>query len=186
MIPIWELWLPIIAAAAGVWVASALAWMLVGHHGKDWDRLPNEDAALEALRGLSIPPGVYSFPHVKSHKEGQTPEAKEKWSRGPMGLLRVWRPINMGRNMALTLVFFVVVSGLVGYVGSACLPRGAEFMKVWQVLGTVSGLAYGAGFVPNDLWFQNKPRATLMCVLDGAVFGLISGAIFAALWPAAA
>jgi hypothetical protein len=178
-----ELWLAILAAGAATWIASALSWMVVGHHKKDWDRLPDEDRALDKLRELGLPPGVYGFPFIGSHKESSTEAAKEKWAKGPLGLLRIWGPVNMGKNMVLTAVFFFVVSGLIGYLGSACLPRGAEFWKVFQVLGTAGVLAYSASTIPGDIWFQNKVRATFMHVVDGIAFGLITGAVFAALWP---
>lgn len=178
-----DLWLAIIAAGVGVWIASALAWMLVGHHTRDWSKLPNESTFLDTLRSQAIPPGVYNFPNVCSHKEAKTPEAQERWAKGPTGLLRVWGPMNMGKNMVLTFLFFLVVSAMIAYLGSACLPRGASFAKVFQVLGTAGVLAYSCATIPGDIWFQNKPRATLMCVIDGIVFGLITGAVFGALWP---
>lgn len=178
-----DLWLAILAAGGAVWIASALAWMLVGHHGKDWDPLPEESKTLDVLRGLGIPPGVYGFPYMRSHKDASTPEGAEKWAKGPLGLLRIWGPSHMGKNMVLTALYFLVVSAVIGYLGSACLPRGAGFAKVVQVLGTAGALAYSCAGVPGDIWFQNKFRATAMNILDGLVYGLITGAVFGAMWP---
>lgn len=178
-----DLWIAIPAAAVGVWIASALAWMLVGHHAKDWNKLPDEDRSLDTLRSLALPPGVYGFPFMHSHKECSTPAGQEKWAKGPTGLIRVWGPTNMAKNMVFTFLTFLLVSCLIGYLGSACLPRGTGFMQVFRVLGTAGVLSYCFAFLPGDIWFQNKPRATLMCMIDGVVFGLITGAVFGLLWP---
>jgi hypothetical protein len=37
--------------------------------------------------------------------------------------------------------------------------------------------------MPNNIWFGTPKRAILMDVLDGVVYGLITGAVFGALWP---
>lgn len=177
-----QLWMPVLLSALGVWMASALGWMLLGHHGKDWDALPDEARSMDTLRSMNLPAGSYGFPYM-SHKEAGTPEGKAKWERGPMGLLRIWKPANMGLNMIKTAVFFLIVSVLIAYLGSACLTKGAAFAKVFQVLGTAGVLAYSCAFIPGDIWFQAKPRSTIMGVLDGIAFGLITGAIFAWLWP---
>lgn len=178
-----SLWLAVILSGAAVWIASALGWMLVGHHGRDWDRLPEEPKVLDTLRNLGIPPGSYGFPYMASHKEANTPEGREKWAKGPLGTIRIWGPTNMGKNMALTALLFLVVSGLIGFQASLCLPRGAGFVKVFQVTGIAGVLAYSFAFIPGDLWFQAKLRATFMNVVDGIVFGLITGVVFATLWP---
>jgi hypothetical protein len=37
-----HLWLPIVLSCIGVLIASAFAWMAIGHHKKDRDAIPNE------------------------------------------------------------------------------------------------------------------------------------------------
>lgn len=178
------LWLPILLSAAAVWVASAVVWMALPHHQDDWKGLPDEAGFVAAIRSLNIPPGVYGFPHFGTRKEACTPEAQEKWKEGPSGQLNVWKPMGgMGKNMVLSFLVYLVVSVLVGYIGAAALPPGAGFAKVMQVLGTASVLAYTIAILPGGIWFQANPRALAMCVIDGIAYGLITGAVFGALWP---
>jgi hypothetical protein len=194
-----HLWLPIVVSAVGVWIASFLAWMLIGHHKKDWKGIPNEDQFIDTIARMGIAPGNYGFPEFR-RCEGLSKEQKQaKWEemqKRPMGLLRVWGPISMGKNMLLTFLVFLAVSVLVGYLGWNALPHagmsadglGAAarpgFGRVMQVLGTAGVLAYCFAGLPNDIWFQKSRREVLTGLIDGVAFGLLTGAIFAWLWPA--
>lgn len=193
-----HLWLPIVASAAAVWFASFLAWMLVGHHKKDWQEVPSEQEFIETIRRMGIPPGNYGFPEFRKCEGMSKEQKKAKWEemqKSPMGLLRVWGPISMGRNMLLTLLVYLAVSVLVGYLGWNALPHGGAavgglsesarpgFAKVMQVLGTAGILAYCFASLPNDIWFQKSRRQVLTNLIDGVVFGLIIGAVFGWLWP---
>ncbi|MCC6677547.1 MAG: hypothetical protein IT436_10420 [Phycisphaerales bacterium] len=177
---------PIVVSAAAVWVYSALAWMVMGHHAGDMEGAPDEDALMAAIRGLGIRPGVYGFPRPKSKADCKDPKFMEKWKTGPSGMLNVWGPMSMGRNMALSFVVYLLVSLLVGYIGAVAIGRGAAFSHVLRVLGTAGILGYVFGALPNAIWFQAKGRAVLTCAFDGVVQGLITGLVFAALWPTAA
>ena len=178
------LWLPIILSAAAVWIASALCWMALPHHKKDHIALPNEDAFSASLRAMNIPPGNYIFPNCsgRSHKD---PAFQERWKQGPNGLLGIWREVNMGRNMILTFLVYLVISIFIAYLGWVVLVPGADASQVFQALGTAGVLAYCFSHIPNAIWFNAYPRAILMNILDGIAFGLITGGIFTWLWPAA-
>ncbi len=176
--------LPIVLSAVAVWIASAVGWMFVGHHANDTQTLPNEPATLDTLRSCNIPPGQYSFPFMR-HNEGNTPEGREKWIKGPAGMLTVFSMPNMGKNMGLSFLIYLVVSFLIAYVAGEVLPRGSSFGKVMQVVGTMGILSYCFAFLPCGVWFQMPKRAMLTNFIDGVVFGLITGAVFAAMWPKA-
>jgi hypothetical protein len=77
----------------------------------------------------------------------------------------------------------LVVSTLVAYIGSATLRPGAGFAQVFRVLGAAGVLGYSFAFIPNAIWFGQYPRAIAMSMIDGLVYGLTTGAIFAAMWP---
>lgn len=178
------LWIPILASAAAVWVASALMWMVMPHHRKDMRKLPDEDAFMAQVRAAGILPGGYAFPHCPSHADGQKPEFKRKWEEGPAGYLSVWGKMNMGKNMGLTFLVYLVAGLLIAYLGWSALPHdGAGFGQVMQVIGTAGVLAYCTAFLPNAIWFQMPRNALLSNLFDGLVYGLITGAIFGALWP---
>lgn len=179
-----QLWLPILLSAAAVWIVSAVVWTALPHHRKDQDALPDEDAFRDYVKSAGIGPGVYSFPDFKRCKELSRQEMEALWERGPTGLLTVFGKVNMARNMGLTLLVYLVVSVLIAYLGAAALGATGDRMKVFQVLGTAGILAYSFAFLPNGIWFGMKPRAMVMNVVDGIVYGLVTGAIFAWLWPA--
>jgi len=178
-----HLWLPILVSAAAVWVASALAWMALPHHKKDWKALPDEGAFYRSLEALGIPPGNYGFPDCKDAAKRKDPEVKKRWEAGQVGLLSVWGKVSMGKNMVLTFLVYLVIAFFVAYIGQAAVKPGATFGQAFRVLGSVGVVAFSFGHIPNALWFGHYPRAILMCVLDGIVYGLIMGAIFAAMWP---
>jgi len=194
-----HLWLPILLSAAGVWIASAVAWMAINHHAKDYRKLPNEEAFTNAVRGLNIPPGNYMFPHAGDDRKAcRSPEFMEKWKKGPAGIMGIWQcDGGMGGKMILTFLVYIVVSTLIAYLGWVTLPHenvavvggvtrtiaDASFSHVFRALGTAGVLAYAFAHLPNGIWFGQYPRAMMLCVIDGIVYGLITGAIFAWLWP---
>ena len=181
-----QLWLPTLLSAVAVWILAAMAWTVLPHHRGDSSKLPNEDGVLATLRGMNIPSGNYQFPRCE-HGQHNDPEMKKKWEAGPTGMLSVWPAnISMGKCMGLSFLVYLAVSVMVAYLGAMTLPAGASFLKVFQVMGTAGVLGYGFAHLPGGIWFQAYPRAMLMNVIDGVVFGLATGAIFAALWPAAA
>lgn len=179
-----QLWLPIVASAVAVWFISALGWMLINHHSKDMK--PLSPAAEEELKGLivrhGVAPGAYGFPDFQSFK-GKSKEEQAALSKKPMGLLRVWKDMGMGRNMALTVVVNLVIGVLIAYLGWEAMGRGASFVKVMQVLGTAGVLAHCFGGMTQNIWYQESRRNMVMCFIDGVIYGMATGAIFAWLWP---
>lgn len=127
-----NLWLPILLSGVGVWIASAIAWMAIGHHKKDRDAIPGGDAGeqelMDTITRLNIPPGNYGFPdfckHDKLPREERMKQMKALYNRRPQGLLRVWAPVNMGANMLFTFLFFLVTSAVIAYLAWAVLPHG--------------------------------------------------------------
>jgi len=177
-------WLPILASAAAVWVASAVIWMALPHHKKDVSKLPDEDGFRGFVKSASIPPGSYMFPFCDSHSAAGKAEMKAKWESGPTGILRVWGKVNMGRNMALTFLVFLAVSYLIAYLlGSSGVEPSATFAMKFKLAGTAGILAYCFSFIPNGIWFGQSGRAIAMTIVDGVIYGLVTGAVFAALWP---
>lgn len=178
-----SLWLPILLAALGVWFWAFLSWAMLSLHRGDSKGLPDEDATMNALRSLKIPPGVYGFPHCGTHSQAKDPKFIEKWKTGPAGMLYVWRDVNMGANMLKSFLVCVVVNILVAYLGLAAgLTKSWGFAHLFQVLGTAGVLSHSFAFLPGMIWFQATTSAKVMGVVDGIISGLIIGAIMSALW----
>lgn len=174
-----DLWLAILASGIATHVLCTLAWMAMPHHKKEWVGLPDEDT-LHKTFSKSIPPGQYVFPFVADHAECKS-EAYQQKIKACSGMLVIWPgPTNMGKAIGLTLLFFLVTAFVIGYLASLALPRGADFMHVFRFVTTAALLAHVAAKFPGVFWFRKK---VAMDVLDGVVFALATGVIFAALWP---
>lgn len=184
MLPLSALWLPILVAAVTVFVLSSLIHMLIGWHRRDHRGLANEDAVLATLRGASLPPGEYLFPHCPDMKAAREPPFLEKLRAGPVGLLVV-RPngdFNMGKLLALWFVYLLVVCTLAGYL-TARFGAGAACLDVFRVASIASFLAYGGGSVHAGIWWGKPWSNVLRDLADAAVYGTGAGAAFCLLWP---
>ena len=84
MVPVMSLWAPILLSAVLVFVASAVIHMVLPYHRSDFRKVPSEDAVMESLRRLGVPPGNYMFPHAGS------PAGMKDPAFGPRDLAR-WR-----------------------------------------------------------------------------------------------
>lgn len=180
-----QLWLPILVSAVLVFVASSIAWTVSPHHKADLKKLPNEDAVLKSLKQHDIPPGMYMWPNCETSDEMKSEQFQARYKAGPWGSLNVLpsQP-NMGRNLSLVFVFYLVVSLFVGYITAEARAAGAAFLPVFQVAGATAILAYCAASIPGAIFFGKPPRFVLTELLDGVVYGLLTGLAFAILWPA--
>jgi len=183
MVPLTDLLLPIVVASLVVWIASALMWMVLPHHRSDWRKLPDEDTAAAALRGVA--PGQYHIPHA-DRATMKTEAWKEKARRGPMAMIVVVPPgmPSMGRNLGLYFVYCLIVSVFVAYLLAHTRGPGSDPMEVCRVAGTAAILGYAGALPPLAIWFGRRWPSILKEVLDGIVYGLLTGAVFAWLWPA--
>lgn len=184
-VPLPELWLPILLSAVAVFVLSAMAWMVMPHHNRDFKGLPDEDGFFDSLRTLGVKPGLYMFPFCASSAEMKTDAFKQRYERGPHGMLNLWagRP-NMGRNLALTFVFYVVLSLFVAYIAHLGLDAADARVRVFRVTSAAALLGYAFGAFPNAIWFGRPLRSVVTDLIDSVVYALVTGAIFTWLWPA--
>lgn len=183
MIPIYMLWLPILFSTIAVMVASSVAYMVLPHHKADYGPVPDEEAVRGALRGAA--PGLYNVPNVPSRDALKDPEFARKFEEGPLAFLTVLPNgvPNMGKATLQWVIYLLLVSATVAYIGSRSFARGAPFYLVFQVLGTVTFLAYGTALVRESVWYGRPWKDVWKNLADAFVFGAITGAIFAGLWP---
>jgi hypothetical protein len=182
-VTVWELWLPILVSGVVLFFLSAAAWMLLPHHKPEWKGLPNEDALTKTLRETDIPAGQYMFPYCERHADSKSEEMKRRMQTGPHGTLYVWPGApNMGINMACTVAFFIIANFVIAYLATMALDRGDSFMEVLRFVGTAAILTYASAPILNGIWFRRKMLAD---IIDGIVFGLVTGLLFAAMWPGA-
>ena len=173
------LWMPIVVSAVLVWIASFITHMVLPHHKSEFGAGPNEDEFLNTMQG--VPPGLYMFPHC-TMKEMNTPEHKAKRQRGPIGLMAIWAgDVNMGQNLGLTLLFYIVVGVFVGYLGWHTIIADADYMARFRICGTVAFCAHGLGWIPMFLWYRYGKFWPNM--FDSVLYALVTAGTFAAFWP---
>ena len=143
-----DLWLPILLSAVFVFIASSVIHMVLQLHNKDFGKLPDEDAVMNALRSAGVQPGQYMFPCPGSMKELGTPEMQAKFEQGPVGQLVV-RPngmLPMGKSLMQWFLYSLLISVFCGYLGSLALPAGENYHTVFRVTGTVAVLGYAFAY----------------------------------------
>lgn len=174
--------LPILIAAIAVFFASFLSWMVLQLHKQDWVKLKDEDAFIDAVRTQNIAQGSYMFPGCDSMEEMKSEAYQKKYEQGPNGIMTVLPKANMGRNLGLTLVYFAVVNFLLAYLGTMALPRGSEFMPVFRFIATAGVAIYLGAMVQHAIWFRSR---IVGHVIESIAYAVISGVIFALMWPGA-
>ena len=187
MVTVLSLWLPILVATVLVFVASSVIHMFLGYHAGDYAPVPGEEGVAEAIRRANIPPGNYTMPYAGSMKAMGTPEYKERMARGPVAMITVLPsgPMGMGKQLGSWFVFILLVSILAAYTASRAVGPGAEYLEVFRFTATAAFLAYGLGTWSESIWFGRKWSTTLKNTVDGVIYALLTGAVFAWLWPAA-
>ncbi len=183
MVPLTELWLPILLAAVLVFIASSIIHMLLTYHRSSYRKLPDEEALMAAMR--KVEPGVYTFPHSKSPKEMGSPEMIEKYRKGPVGLITMMRngPPPMGKLLTLWFLYSILIGIFAAYVAGRCLGPGAEYLAVFRLTGTVAFVAYSVSYLVNSIWWGQPWSGTFKQMFDGLVYALLTAGAFGWLWP---
>lgn len=185
MVPLSALWIPILLSAVIVFVASSLMHMLLPYHKSDYRKLPEEDKVLDALRTTGVTPGrTYHFPYC-THKEMNSPEAVERFKRGPVGLLTVipsGAPA-MGKYLGQWFVFCLLIGVFVAYLTGRTRGLGTPYLEVFRVAGTTAFLAYAAAQIQDSIWKGQTWGVTFKHVFDGLIYALLTAGTFGWLWP---
>jgi hypothetical protein len=176
------LWLPIVVSAVIVFVASSIMHAVLHYHEGDCKKLPDEDKAREALRG--VPRGLYIIPYA-THKTMKSPEMLEKYVKGPVGMLTVFPnglPL-IPKFMAMWFMYCLVTSFFVAYLAFHTVASGASYMVVFRVVGTAGFLAYSFAHIGNGIWKCEPWGMVMKEVFDGLIYGLLTAGTFGWLWP---
>lgn len=184
MVELAALWLPILLSAVFVFIASSVIHMALPIHKGDYRKLPAEDQVLDSMREV-VPPGQYMFPGADSMKEMSSPQMVAKFERGPVGIMivRAKGSMSMGKALGSWFVFCLVIGVCTAYVAGLVLPPGDG--RVFRIAATVATLCHAFSSVNDSIWKGLSWWTTLKFVFDGIVYGLVTGATFAWLWPAA-
>jgi len=178
------LWLPIVLSAVIVFVASSIMHMLLPYHRGDYQKIPDEDKVLAALRGAGLKRGLYVFPFC-THKDMKSPAVVEKYNQGPVGMMTVLPngPPVMPKFLGLWFGYCLIMSFFVAYLAAHTVAQGAYYLAVFRVVGTAAFLAYGLGNIINSIWKGQTWSMTIKEVIDGLVYALLTAGTFGWLWP---
>ena len=173
-----DLWIPILASAVIMWIASALIWTVLPWHKGDYKKTSDEEGVRAALRGLS--PGFYNVPHCTSAEEYKQPEAQQKFTDGPQAFITILPNglPSMGRNMMLMFSYFIFVGVLCAYFVSRTVEPGADYLAVFRIAGCVAWIANGVAHIPESVWFGRPLSSTAKSLFDALIYGLLAGGVF--------
>jgi hypothetical protein len=185
MIALSHLWLPIIVSAVAVFVASALLHMLFTYHNSDYRKFSNEDEVRAAINKGGATAGQYILPYAIG-AGFKDPAVQQKMKEGPTGFVLLRKPSGPEMGPALTqwFVLTLVLSCLVAYVAALALAPGAEHMAVFRVVSATALLAYAGSVAQESIWRAVPWSAGIKTILDGLIFALVTGGLFAVMWPA--
>lgn len=75
------------------------------------------------------------------------------------------------------------MSFFVAYLTGRTLAPGTAYLQVFRVAGTMAFMTYGLSRIGNWIWSGEPGSTTAKHVVDGLIYGLLTGAVFAWLWP---
>ncbi len=185
MVALTSLWLPILASAALVFVASSIIHMVVGYHRADYGTVPAEDDGQAALRKLNLPPGDYMLPCAASPEKMRSQEFLDKMNKGPVVVMTVMGngPMPIARQLALWFIYCAVVGLFTAYLAGIVLPRGTSYPTVFRVIGTVAFAGYALALWQHSIWYKRAWGTTIRSTIDGLIYALLTAGTFGWLWP---
>lgn len=180
-----DLLLPALASAIAVFLASFVVHMVLQWHKPDYRQLANEDEVRAALRKTKPAPGQYVTPMCRDPKEAATPEMQAKLREGVNAVIYVgpYSTVNMGKMLGSWFVYSFVLALIAGYVGRAALPVGAGFSEVLQIVGVAAFLGFALQSPSDSIWKYKPWIITFRSLVDGLVYAVLTGLVFAWLWP---
>jgi hypothetical protein len=178
------LWLPIVVSAVIVFIASSIIWMATPLHKHDYKNPGDKEGPiLDLLRGAGMSPGMYYVPWCQG-KNPKDPDVQARMKAGPWAMLTVMPEApNMGKMLGLWFLHLLITSFLVAYVASHALPAGAQYLKVFQIVGATALIAHAGYALPLSIWHANPWSQLPSRLVDGVVYALLTAGTFGWLWP---
>ena len=179
-----SLWLPILATAVFIFIASSLIHMVFKWHNSDYKKIANEDEVRAAIRASSPVPGQYVVPHCVDMKDMGSEEMKKKFLEGPIAFMTVRKngPPNMGLALTSWFIYSLLVACVAACVASETLGLNANPSQAGHLVGVISFMTYVGGSIQMGIWTGKPWSSVAKEVLDGLNYGVISGLTFMWLW----
>ena len=176
-------WLPILVSAVGCFVMSSLIWMAFKWHMKDWRKLPDEAAFLDAVRKQNLTHGWYVYPHCE-FSDLKTPEGKARYEKGPWGAITVMPGMHaMGRSLGIWFVHLILVCVVAAWVVSTARGPTTGVSTIAWLAAVVMFVAAAGHELPGMAWKAQRADITARNLLDAVIYAAITGAVFGWLAP---
>ncbi len=179
------LWMPVVATAILIFIASSLIHMVFKWHNSDYRKLANEDDVRAAVRAGSPAPGLYVLPHCADMKDMAGEAMQKKFIEGPVALLTVKQSgaPGMGKALLLWYVLNLVIAAIAACLALGAYPGHANAQPAAHLGAIVTFLAYFGGSVQMAIWMGKPWGSVAKDLLDCIIFAVITGCVFAWLWP---
>lgn len=180
-----QLWIPVLATAVLVFVASSLIHMVFKWHSSDYRQLANEDEVRAAVRAASPTPGQYVIPYCADMKEMGNEAMLKKFTEGPIAIVTVRKNgmPSMGTPLLLWFLLNLVLAAIAAVLAMQAYPGKANAHAAGCLAGVVTFLAYGGGSVQLAIWMGKRWGSVAKDMVDCAVFAVITALVFTWLWP---
>lgn len=180
-----QMWLPILATAFFIFIASSLIHMVFKWHNTDYRALANEDGVRAAMRAGSPGPGQYVIPHCTDMKEMQSDAMMKKFTEGPVAFVTVREsgPPGMGKSLTLWFLYSILVAAFAGCLALQAYGIKGNVHPAAHLVGMVSFATYVGGSIQFGIWMGKPWSSVAKDILDGAIYGTISALTFMWLWP---
>ena len=184
MVSLISLWLPIVVSAVVVFIVSSIIHTALQYHKKDFNKLPDEDGVMDALRSFNIPPGDYAMPFAGSAKTMKSPEYIEKVNKGPVAFMTIFPSgmPSMGKSLFLWFIYILIVSIFAAYIASHALTVEANYLSVFRFIGATAFMGYAFALWQVAIWFKRSWRYTIISTIDGFIYSLLTAGVFGWLW----
>jgi len=181
------LWLPIIAAAIAVFIASSITHMVLPYHRSDLRKLAGdqEDVLLEALQRVGAAPGDYAVPHAGGSSGMRDPAFIAKATKGPLAFMTLapGAAPSIGPYLGIWFIYCLVVSICLGLLSWHIVGPDQPFSYVFHIAGPIGFLTYGGALPQMSIWYRRSWATTLKSLFDSLIYGAVTGGAFAWLWP---
>ena len=178
------LWMPILATAVLVFIASSLIHMVFKWHMADYNALSNEEEVRAVIRAGSPKPNLYVIPYCADMKAMASEEMKKKFIEGPCALLTI-RPSGaptMGKALGSWFVLNLVIAAIAACLAMSAYPGKEHANAAGQLAGIVTFLTYFGGSVQMGIWMGKPWASVARDALDCIIFAVITGLVFMWLW----
>jgi uncharacterized membrane protein len=89
----------------------------------------------------------------------------------------------MGVQLFQWFIYCIVIGIFAAYMAGRALQPGAHYLAVFRFAGATAFIGYSLALCQQSIWYRKKWSTTIKSMVDGLVYGLLTGGTFGWLWP---